>query len=216
MYKKLVVLVALVFLSSCAAKLNGLQAYQDLINREPIIDFKSYLPEETPLLKSNTDYKFSLKVEDPVLIYKADSLTRSNFKMLQFAPKPDSIYRISVYSLCDCLGIKKQLFVPQMRLTDIEGNSFKANLVAQKIDYPKKSKAKALSFMREYVLVDSLPETLRIYIYSDNSRPGQEVDKFSVNTLAGLFPLTIPFSLKSTTVGDFVIRVSAAPKLSPL
>ena len=205
-------ILVLLILTSCAQKLNGLKAYNELQNRETVDAFRGNTTQTIPVLKVNEEYKFSLKTEDPILVYKTDSLIRSNFKQFKVLTKPDSRYRISIYSICNCMGFKKQVFVPQLHICDEKGNIYKPVLIEEKIDYPKGSKAKAISVMQEYGLKNPLPATLYLTVFADNENLDKRVDRLNVSGISGFIPYTIPLSLKSTTNGEFVIQVKEYSK----
>ncbi|MFL9843056.1 hypothetical protein [Flavobacterium rhizosphaerae] len=192
--KVVLLLLLLSFLTSCSKKLAPTAAYSMLEKREltKSLGYGSETADNTILPEKAAEFK--LAITDSVMAATKQPYTRTNFKELYLKTKPNTKYKITISSLCDCLGSRKYLFKPVLLLYDKNSNLLQCNIEGEDFGYTHGP----LSMDRAWVFNTLNTEgDLRLIVFSDNNNLNQSVYKYIVAFAA--------VEVKSTTNGDFYV-----------
>jgi len=197
MKKNFYFILIILILVSCAKKIIPNEGYNQ-INSKRAIDLLELDKSKAKLLTPNNDYENELTLNDSVLKYN-DSL-KSNYQKFIFKARPDKKYKIKVNSLCNCSGLKKYLFIPQI----IIKNSSNRNITESDTTYFNYEKG-PLSLNRVWNIEnDILKENkeIELLLFSDNSKLSENIYKFILNPIG-----FVPINVKSTLNGKYIIKI---------
>lgn len=197
MNKKFYFISIILILVSCAKKIIPNEGYNE-INNKRAINLLELDKSNAKLLSPNIDYENELTLNDSIIKYN-DSL-KSNYQKFIFEVRTDKKYKIKVSSLCNCSGLKKYLFIPQI----IIENSNDKNIAESDSTYFNYEKG-PLTLNRVWNIDnDILKENKKIelLLFSDNSKLSENIYKFIVNPVG-----FVPINVKSTLNGKYIIKI---------
>lgn len=197
MNKKFYFISIILILVSCAKKIIPNEGYNK-INNKRAINLLELDKSNAKLLTPNIDYENELTLNDSIIKYN-DSL-KSNYQKFIFEVRTDKKNKIKVSSLCNCSGLKKYLFIPQI----IIENSNDKNIAESDSTYFNYEKG-PLTLNRVWNIDnDILKENKKIelLLFSDNSKLSENIYKFIVNPVG-----FVPINVKSTLNGKYIIKI---------
>ena len=169
-------LLATLFIMGCSKKLAPNAAYGMLQKREIVKDLKAGTPFAGNSITTGKQAKFKLALTDSVMQYTLNgSNIRSNFKDFFTDTKPNTKYKLTISSLCDCLGFKKYLFLPALYVFDTNGQFIKSD-VNTDFNYLNGP----LSLNSYYTFNSGMGGNLKLVVFSANQNLNQSVYKFVV------------------------------------
>ncbi len=186
----------------CLAKIDPLKGYSQIVTKKskPNVNLVSKDTAFTKL-SSVEATESNLTMEDSVVAYSGDQLLLSNYKLFKFKSKNSNPkqYSIKIYSMCDCWGFKKFIFVPQISVMDKAGKTIEKKEVESKFLYPEVDSR--MSLQKTWVTESTTEQNISIVVYSDNSQLNTDVFKFV------MLPVFLPINIKTSLVGDFYIKI---------
>jgi len=194
---KFYVLSIVLALTSCAKKIIPTEGYRQ-INSKNSEYFTNANKAVVKKIRLDSAYRNKLTLSDSILIFN-DSI-KSNYQSFSFVTKPGKDYKIKVTSQCNCLGFKKQMFVPKIVIGSLND---RATPFADSVYFDYKSGR--LSINKEWKLKSNTANETGKYeflVFSDNTKLSENVFKFIV--VPAVF---IPVNIKSTLIGDFIVKV---------
>lgn len=206
MKKIILILVTILFFTSCTKKINPFDGYQQIKNKKSIniLEEKKIDPKE---ILVNTSIKGKLTLNDSVLTYHDTIL--SNYQIFSVEIKPGKKYKIKVSSLCNCAGFKKYMFIPQVNPAKYYENiTTKTDSVYYNYEKGPLTLNKVWKVQSDSVTNNTKFEFL---LYSDNRNLSDKIHKFTSSSMAVsnsiVVPVIVPINIKSTLIGDFFVIV---------
>jgi hypothetical protein len=193
-----VVLIA----SSCAVR--PLIGYKEIKQRPNTYLLDSIVVDSALIPPLRVDNRYRLQLKDSVLVY--NDVFYSNYRVFCFKATPAQSYKITINSLCDCLGFRKYMFNPDIRVIDSHGRAITTRLTDSNIDYVKSFQP--ISFNKTWAIDDRIAGDCFIIVYSNNSKLNRSIYDFQVGTMSGFTPILLPIKITSSLVGDFILRIS--------
>ncbi len=183
--------LALLIAVTVGCKTSPVDAYAKLKQKTPgqgidVLSFEN--------LKLDSMYISRLRATDPVMTYGDSTTVYSYHKNYTVALEAGKKYKVSANGLCDCLGFRKQVIVPVIRVSDPGGNWIQVGRDKEqtKVDYNHVPYA----FNTVYTFQSNRSGYYKIMLFALNSESGIEIEKL----LPGIY-------LKSTTTGKFHLKI---------
>lgn len=206
MKKIVLIIVTILFFTSCAKKINPFYGYQQIKNKKSIniLEEKKLAPKE---ILVNTDIKGKLTLNDSVLTYHDTIL--SNYQIFSVEIKSGKKYKIKVSSLCNCAGFKKYMFIPQVNPAKFYENiTTKTDSVYYNYEKGPLTLNKIWNVQSDSITNNTKFEFL---LYSDNRNLADKIYKFTSSSMVVssniAVPVIVPVNIKSTLIGDFYVIV---------
>ncbi len=190
---------------SCSKKIVPLAGYGTIKREMRAVDVNKITFISKENISLNVDYEFKLNLSDSILVYK-DTIY-SNYKTFSFKINRGKTYAISVFSLCDCWGFKKYMFNPEAIVSNDFGEKLDLKQTSVKFGYDKGP----LSLDKKWTLTSKTDGNIYLSVFSNNESLQKDLYNFIATGVAYsgtvFIPLVIPVSVKSSLIGEFVIRV---------
>lgn len=206
MYRRLLLTLMIAIVTiSCSKKVIPLEGYKALLNKKFAERIEDIDLQRTTDLKMNSPRDSELKLEDSV--FKYDETLLSNYEVFKFKALPSKKYRIIIYSYCDCLGFKKYLFDPEIKVINQSGEPVNIKLESRYFN-PKSS---PLAYDKSWVTEQQLEGDYYVILYANTSKLQQAIYSSVVTAYTGMlapvFAIPVPVNIKSTLVGNFRIQI---------
>lgn len=148
--------------------------------------------EKYILLPLNIEHTNTLKVTDPIILLK-DSVF-SNYKMFKSFGEVGKKYKITLYSLCDCLGIRKFILNPLIAVVDTDGKWVETKLVKKEVKMPDQYSSMPFHADLEWEYILPKSGDYRIIVLSKYTKESPSTTHSLIN-------------VSTNIVGDFMITV---------
>ena len=202
----IIILISISF-TSCAKKINPLEGYKAIKNKNATNLFENNSTEKTKI-EANKSYKNTLTLNYSVLYYM-DTIT-SNYHKYSIDLKPNKKYKIKISSLCDCAGFKKYMFIPEVYPENTVSETITIKLDSVYFNYEKGPLTLNKTWKINTETITKVTP-FNFYLFSDNRKLGEKMHKFNATSIGLasniIIPIVAPIVIKSTLVGKFHVIV---------
>ena len=200
-FKLTVLVISLLSLAACSKKIVPVEGYQFISNEKNIGEIEDIDLAKSINLSSFRPQDLQLNLADSVIRYNETFV--SNYKIFKFKATPSKKYRIIVYSYCDCWGLKKYLFDPNIKIIDENRELVLFRLVS----YDFNPNNAPLFYRKEWMTEQEMTGNCYIILYSNNSKLQENIATIIADVYTGMstVPVPVPINIKSSLVGDFRI-----------
>lgn len=176
MKNKLIYIVVCIIIVSCKALPSD--NYQRLLQQQSknktiseIITSNNYI-----LLPLDVEHNDTLALTDSILQVTENGLYYSNYKLFKSKGEKGKKYKVTIYGMCDCLGLRKYIIKPTIEITDSKGKYVYAKLVKDEIITPTDQFFETLPLHNDIEWEYILPTTglYNIVVYTNNNIVGNE------------------------------------------
>lgn len=191
-------------LNSCSKKVIPLGGYAEISQRKDVLYIDSLTITPRDEIRLNIAKGRELNLSDPTLWY-GDSVY-SNYKTFSFKADSTKKYKINIWSQCDCLGFKKYMMNPEIKVQSNSGQSIDVRTDTCFFDDKD-----SFTLTKVWNIGPKINDGCNILLFANNEALQQEVFNSNLSTYiyTGSFsmPVNLPISVKSSLVGEFIIQI---------
>lgn len=206
MHKINAILLVLIMLLGC--KKQPKEAYKQITNTKRVVhSFKAALARTSQIevIQQNQIYSRKISLEDSII--NVEKGWYSNYHILKLPLERKQNYQISIKSLCDCFGVRKYMFFPQLALFDSSSNSVELNLADERVGEPKG--ITPIHLKHTYTFQSDITASYYLFVYANNTilnrQLAQSTNKAPIHTDHATFWIDIPYEVKAYPVGKYEV-----------